>query len=294
MSRETLLVLGAAGQLARALASAGNSCFAVTAIGRPALDLADPKTLKSAIERLRPRTIINAAAYTAVDRAEEDAAAAFAVNEAGAANAARCAREAGADFIHISTDYVFDGTLGRPYREADEPNPRGVYARSKLAGEKAVRQACPDAAIVRVSGVYDAEGRNFVRAVAGRLAKAGEAKIVNDQRLTPSYAPDLAAGLLTLAERRRGGAEGALYHIAGGEHAVWFEIGEAIAAYLNERGHAASVAPTTTEAWGAPAPRPADSRLDCSKFETETGLRLPSWRTRIGACIDSVLNNEGR
>lgn len=293
MSREPLLVLGATGQVARALASAGSARFEIASIGRPALDLADPESVKRAIERVRPRAIINAAAYTAVDQAEEDAAAAFAVNEAGAASAARCARETGADFIHISTDYVFDGTLGRPYREEDEPNARGVYARSKLAGEQAVREACPEAAIVRVSGVYDAEGRNFVRAVASRLARAGAAKIVNDQRLTPSYAPDLAEGLLALAERRRGGADGALYHLAGGEHAVWFEIGEAIAAYLNERGYSASVSPTTTAAWGAPAPRPADSRLDCSKFETETGLRLPSWRTRIGACIDSALEEAG-
>lgn len=293
MSGEPLLVIGASGQVARALASADTDRFAIFSTGRPTLNIVDPESVKSAVERIRPRAVINAAAYTAVDQAEEDAAAAFAVNEAGAANAARCAREAGADFIHISTDYVFDGTLGRPYRETDEPNARGVYARSKLAGEAAVRDAFPEAAIVRVSGVYDAEGRNFVRAVASRLASAGEAKIVNDQRLTPSYAPDLASGLLTLAARRRDGAEGGLYHLAGGEHAVWFEIGEAIAAYLNERGYPAAVSPTTTQAWGAPAPRPADSRLDCSKFEAETGLRLPSWRQRIGVCVDSVLGAAG-
>ncbi len=293
MTRAAVLVLGAAGQMARALSAAGSHRFTVMARGRPGLDLNHPDSLRAAVAELRPAAVINAAAYTAVDQAEQDSAAAFGVNEAGAANAARAAHEAGADFIHLSTDYVFDGTLGRPYGEEDAPNPKGVYARSKLAGEQAVREAHPGAAIVRLSGVFDAQGRNFVRAVAARLAETGEAKIVDDQRLTPSYAPDIADALLALAEQRRSDAAGALYHLAGAEHAVWFEVGEAIAADLRGRGYRAEISPVSTAEWGAPAPRPADSRLDCSKFEAETGLRPPSWRERIGVCIDSVLAGAG-
>ena len=288
MARRLALILGSSGQLARALRSC-ESGFEATALGRPVLDLTDPRSVRDAIAKTAPALVINAAAYTAVDKAEEEPDAAFAVNETGAAAAADAAEKAGAAFVHVSTDYVFDGQLGRPYTEEDAPHPAGVYGKSKYAGETAVAAAHPEAVIVRTSGVFDDEGRNFVRAVAGRLIEAGEAKVVADQTLNPTFAPDLAAAIFKLAEARlEGAAEPGLYHAAGAGDASWFEVGEAIADEVRRLGHEASVSPTTTEAWGAPAPRPADSRLDCSKLREAAGVALPAWRAAIARCVASV------
>jgi len=284
-----VLVLGRSGQLARALRAAAGD-HVVEAIGRPDYDLAKLPALDSAIAHFRPDVVVNAAGYTAVDKAESEPDAAFAANEQGAANAANAARSGDALFVHVSTDYVFDGTEGRPYLESDPPHPLGVYARSKRAGEIAVGRIDPQAFIVRTSGLFDEAGANFVGAVARRLASTGEARIVSDQRLNPTYAPDLAAALLALAEAGLAGtAEGGLYHAAGIEAATWLEVGEAIADTLRQRGIDSQVTPTTTGEWGAAAPRPPDSRLDCGKLARVAGLQLPGWRESVAHCAEMAL-----
>jgi len=281
-SLPNLLVLGRSGQLARAL----GALTGAPALGRPGLDLADKRAVRDAIERARPDWVINAAAYTQVDAAETDADAAFAVNAAGAEAAARAARAVGAGFIQISTDYVFDGAKGAPYTEDDAPNPQGVYARSKHAGEGAVMDAHPGALVVRTSGVFDESGPNFVTAVARRLRETGAAEVVSDQRLNPTYALDLARALVALiaADPAPG-----VYHAAGGDAASWFEVAEAIAAQLREAGHEARVTPTTTQAWGAPAPRPADSRLSCGKLAA-LGIKLPGYHAGLERAVAVTLS----
>jgi len=282
-----VLVTGRDGQLARSLAERvqRHPGVALQAMGRPEFDLLIAGSAAKAIIKARPDIVIHAAAYTAVDQAEDEPEIAFRVNAAAAGEVAAAARQAGARLIHISTDYVFDGAAATPYREDAPTNPLGVYGRSKLAGEEQVRAAHPDHVIVRTAWVYSPFGRNFVKTMMGLAASRDSVQVVADQHGNPSSALDLADGLLAiLGKWQAGGSEGRgrTYHLAGTGIASWF----ALARLLAEHGGTATrVEPIATTDWPTRAPRPAYSALDSGRFAADFGFRMPAWQESARATL---------
>lgn len=281
----TILVIGRNGQVARALARrAAARGIAIELLGRPGFDLLAPDA--SVIAARKPTAVINAAAFTAVDKAETEREQAFQINAAGAEAIARGAAEVGATVIQVSTDYVFAGDKAAPYVETDATGPTGVYGASKLEGERAAAASNPRAVIVRTAWVFDAQGANFVRTML-RLAKTRpQLNVVADQRGCPTFADDLADALLTIAEK--GGPAG-VYHAAGAGETTWAEFAKEIFALSAARGGpSAEVAPIPTSEYPTPAKRPANSRLDCSKLAADYGVRLRPWREALAQCIDEI------
>lgn len=239
------------------------------------------------IAAVRPALVVNAAAYTAVDKAEEEPALAFRINGEGAGEAAAAARNVGAAIIQLSTDYVFDGEASEPYAEDAPTNPLSVYGRSKLAGEEAVRAANPDHLILRTAWVYSPFGRNFVRTMIAAAAKRDALDVVDDQVGCPTSALDLADAILSIAEQRSG--FGDTFHLAGSGSASWFELASEIMASCRRLGlPAAEVRPIATADWPTKATRPAYAVLDCAKIERDLGLRLPDWRRSVAATVERL------
>jgi dTDP-4-dehydrorhamnose reductase len=290
-----ILVTGAAGQVATALAESQTAGVSVIAAGRPGLDLLRPDSVRDTIAAVRPDVVVNAAAWTAVDRAESEPEAAFAVNEAGAAAVAEAACAIGAAVIQLSTDYVFDGTLARPWRETDAPNPASVYGASKLSGERAVAGAAADHAILRTSWVHAAHGANFLRTMLRLAETRDEVGVVADQFGAPTYAPDLAAAIITvasnlLAEPSNARMRGLFHAAGGGETASWADFAEAIFAGLAARGgKTVRVRRIATADYPTPARRPADARLDCGKLAAIHGVTMPDWRTGVELSLDRLI-----
>jgi dTDP-4-dehydrorhamnose reductase len=284
------VVTGCRGQLGRALverlsAAPGEALLSATDL--PELDVGDPEAVEGLFAGLpeAPEVLVNAAAFTAVDRCESQPETAQRANgEAPGLLAAAC-RRVGCRMLHVSTDYVFAGDAQRPYREDDEPAPRSVYGRTKLEGERRVRAAAPDALLVRTSWVFG-RGRNFVAAILAQAEarRRGEAsgplRVVDDQQGCPTYAWDLAEGLRGLLEA---GARG-LYHLAGGGVATWWDLARAT---LDAGGFGdLAVERIRTRDLDLDAPRPAWSVLDCSKAAGQ-GVRLRSWRDALHAYLES-------
>jgi len=279
-----IAVTGRSGQIARSLIDRGAAVgHEVIALARPALDLSVPASIAPALEAAAPDLIVSAAAYTAVDRAEDEREQAFAVNGAGAGAVAEAARGLGVPLIHISTDYVFDGMLDRPYAESDPTGPTGVYGGSKLAGEQAVLAAHGDnSAILRVAWVYSPFGANFVKTMLRLAAEREELGVVADQIGNPTSALDIADGVLRVAENlAKDGAptlRGPFHMTAGGE-ASWADFAEAIfAASAAQGGPSATVRRIGTADYPTPARRPANSRLDSSRIAVAHGVALPPWQ----------------
>jgi dTDP-4-dehydrorhamnose reductase len=292
-----VLVTGREGQLARSLAERGAALpgIVVETVGRPDLDLELPETIEAAIAAAAPDLVINAAAYTAVDQAEAEPERAFRINGAAAGELAAAARRAGARFIQVSTDYVFDGAAEGAYAETAPTNPLGVYGRSKLEGEERVLGEHSGAVVVRTAWVYSPFGKNFLKTMMALAAQRDELTVVADQRGNPSSALDLADGLLTLAAAlREEGPEGAgrIYHLAGSGRATWFEFAGHIMAESERLGLAsARVKPIRTEEWPTPAVRPRNSMLDCARFEADFGFRAPDWRRSSTEVIERLAKN---
>jgi dTDP-4-dehydrorhamnose reductase len=290
-----ILVTGREGQLALSLAERAPAFPQVSlkAIGRPELDLERPETISAAIASAAPDLVINAAAYTAVDLAESEPERAFRINGAAAGEAAAAARRAGARFIQVSTDYVFDGSAEGPYSENAPTSPLGVYGRSKLEGEERVLSEHPGAIVVRTAWVYSPFGKNFVKTMMALAAQRDELTVVADQWGNPSSALDLADGLLTLAgSLREGEPEGRVYHLAGSGCASWFDFASHVMAESERLGlPSARVRPIRTEDWPTPAARPRNSMLDCGRFETDFGFRAPEWRRSATAVIERLGKN---
>ena len=286
-----ILVVGRTGQLAASLAIHGG--LDVQCLGRPALDLEQPHTIAAALNEVAPTLVVNAAAYTAVDAAESDAAAALRVNRDGPAELARHCAAAGLPLIHVSTDYVYDGTKAAPYIEADATNPQGVYGSSKLAGELAVLAQCPRAIVLRTSWVYAPFGKNFVRTMLRLGEQQERLRVVADQRGCPTSALALARAILAIAARlaETGWRDdyAGIYHAAGDGEATWHQLAEAtFAAAARHGARVPVVEPIATADYPTKAKRPADSRLDCTKLAATFGARLPPWRDSLAETIDAI------
>lgn len=274
-----LVVFGETGQVARALQRlAPEAVF----LGRDRADLSRPEDCAEAIRTLRPEVVINAAAWTAVDRAEAEEAEATQVNGAAPGAMARAAADLGCPLLHISTDYVFAGDGTRPWTETDPVAPLNAYGRSKLAGERAVAAAGGAHVILRTAWVFSAEGQNFVKTML-RLSESRDAlNVVEDQIGCPTLAADIAATLLALAQALRDGAPGGLYHYGGQPETSWAGFARAIFA---KAGRAVTVTGIATADWPTPAPRPLNSRLDCAKLATDFGITAPDWQAGLGRVI---------
>jgi len=281
-----VLVTGGSGQVGRSIADlASDGRFAaldIVVADRSMVDITDRAGLGAAFDRMRPEVVVNAAAYTAVDAAETDEAAAMAANADGVASLADLCAAHGARLIHLSTDYVFDGTKDGWYVESDPIAPLGVYGRTKAAGEAAAR-ACPTHLILRTSWVYAAHGNNFVRTMLRIGAERPEVGVVDDQVGCPTSARDIAEALLHLSSLDVNGT----YHLAGADSASWREFAVAIfaAADLTTTANLISTADFPT-----PAPRPANSRLDSSALADATGVRLPGWRDSLSGVVSAILD----
>ena len=283
-----IAVTGSQGQVARSLAERAGNGVEIVAVGRPALRLEDRTSVLEAIAAARPDIVVNAAAYTAVDKAEAEEELAMRVNGEGAGHVAEAAAKAGAPLLHLSTDYVFDGALDRPYREDDPTGPTGAYGRSKLLGETRVVEISPNSAILRTAWVYSPFGANFVRTMLRLNETRDEVGIVADQRGNPTYAPDIAEALLTIAERMRADASPALrgiFHMTGAGEATWADFAGAVFHEAALRGRRRTrVKRIATADYPTPARRPANSRLDNGKLRRTYGISLPEWRGSVARC----------
>ena len=289
-----IFVAGASGQLARALkARAGQAGHLAETFGRPALDLASSTDPAAAIAGFAADIVINAAAYTAVDKAEAEPGLAFSVNRDGAGRLAAAARRLGLPLLHVSTDYVFDGEKGAPYAEADATAPLGVYGRSKLEGEAAVRAAHPDALVFRTGWVYGADGRNFVRTMVELAATRERLDIVADRFGNPTYVADLAEGLLAIAGRAAGHRAGGIFHLAGADDASWHDLAGGVMTSLSAAGRSVpTLSSISGDGYVAAAARPRDSRLDCALVARTFGVCLPGWRERVGGAVSAILEQQ--
>jgi dTDP-4-dehydrorhamnose reductase len=293
-----ILVVGRQGQLARSLAErAPGHGLALTFTGRPETDLADPDSLRRAVRSSGAEVIVNAAAHTAVDQAEDEPDAAHALNVEGPRALAEASRETGARLIHVSTDYVFDGSGERPWREDDPTGPKSVYGRTKLEGEEAVRAALAEHAIVRTAWVYSPFGKNFVRTMLGVAESRPTLKVVGDQVGNPTSALDIADGILAMIGRWReepGLGRGATYHLAGTGTASWAQFAREIFSLSAARGGpSVEVEAIATADWPAKAPRPLNSRLDSNRFAETFGYRAPPWQESLAPVVERLLGGGG-
>lgn len=290
-----ILLTGPNGQvgweLQRTLAPLGP----VVAVGRDRLDLASPDSIRAAIRDIEPGLVVNAAAYTAVDRAEEEQTLAMAVNGEAPGILAEEAKRAGVALIHYSTDYVFDGTASRPYRETDPANPVSTYGRGKLAGEQAVAAVGGAYLILRTAWVYSLRGGNFLLTMRRLAGERAELRVVDDQHGSPTWARAIAeATALILAQC--GAADGpgeltergGLYHLTAAGETTWHGFAEAIVGSMRAAGEPVAckrVLPIPTADYPTPARRPASSVLDCGKLESAFGIRLPDWEDQLRLCL---------
>ncbi len=293
-----VLVIGKSGQLARSLLNcAWPGGWEVVACGRPQLDLTRPETVHRAITDIMPDHIVNTAAYTAVDAAESDPETAFAINRDGAALLAEICAERGIPLVHISTDYVFDGTADEPYAETDTTSPIGVYGASKLAGEERVRNLLRQHLILRTAWVHSPHGRNFVRTMLELARDRDEIAVVHDQRGNPTYAPHLAEAIVALLQAVRTQKDlfpWGTYHVAGSGSASWHDLAREVFVHSERHGGpVARVVPIATADYPTPARRPANSRLDCTKLAATFGIRLPHWREGVARCVQRLLTTMG-
>lgn len=290
--RPRILVTGAGGQLGFELAHWLAACGDVVAVDRPEIDLADPDAIRRGVREIAPRLIVNAAAYTAVDRAETEAELAHALNARAPEVLADEARKSGAALIHYSTDYVFDGAKAAPYVENDPTNPLGAYGRSKLAGEEAIRAAGADHLVFRTSWVYSSRGSNFLRTILRLAAEREELRVVVNQIGAPTWARLIAEASAhalrqAMQERRSGNFESGLFHLAAAGETSWHGFASAIVAGRSGL-RVKTVMPITTAEYPLPAPRPANSRLNTDAFRARFGLALPAWETCLQLCLEEI------
>ena len=274
-----MLVFGQTGQVARELARrAPDARF----LGRADADLTRPDACRDAIMDLSPAVVINAAAYTAVDKAETDADTAMLVNGESPGAMARACAALGVPFLHVSTDYVFDGSGDRPWQPGDPTGPLGTYGATKLAGEDAIRASRARAAILRTSWVFSAHGSNFVKTMLRLGAERDRLTVVADQIGGPTPAGAIAEALLSMAAQMRQGKPGGTYHFAGAPDVSWADFAREI---FRQAGLTTQVADIPSSAYPTPARRPGNSRLDCDSLAADFGIARPDWRIGLAEVL---------
>jgi dTDP-4-dehydrorhamnose reductase len=291
-----LYVIGTDGQVARSLREAASLHddidFGFGA--RPDLDLREPVSIEQAIARFRPDVVINPAAFTAVDKAESEPDQAYLINRDGARTVAIAAANQGVPIVHLSTDYVFDGTKIGAYTESDPVAPQGVYGRSKLEGELAVAEANPRHLLLRTSWVYAPFGSNFVRTMLRLAAERDRLRVVDDQVGCPTYAPDIATAIIGIARKLVNSGWRSEFagvtHLAGPDALTWCAFAREIIRASAERGaRSVPVDPIATSDYPTPALRPANSRLSTARLESIFGMRLPPMKSSLTSCLDRLL-----
>ena len=283
-----ILISGKTGQVAIELQKQLAGLGELIVLGRDELDLSQPEHIREHVRAHKPDLIINAAAHTAVDKAESEPELAFAINATAPGVFAEEAAALGIPLIHYSTDYVFDGTKPAPYTEDDTPNPLGVYGQSKLAGERAIAATGAQHLILRTSWVYSAHGKNFLLTMQRLLQERPELGVVADQIGAPTWAGTIARSTRALIERWRTGQAGAwgVYHLTAQGETSWFGFTQAIAEPLIAADKpCAALKPIPASAYPTPAARPQNSRLDCSRLGREWGVTQPDWRTALSECV---------
>jgi len=289
-----IVVTGKTGQLAQALAERGPAAGAtVRMLGRPEFDLAHPENAREALAALEPDVVVSAAAYTAVDKAEDEPQIAFAVNAGGPRALARAAAELRVPLIHVSTDYVFDGTKPAPWTEDDAPAPLGVYGASKRAGEVAVLEEAPGSVVLRIGWVYSPFATNFAKTVLRLAGERDVLRIVDDQHGGPTSALDAADGILSVARniaaRRDHETLRGIFHMGPAGEATWADFAAAVCTWLaSNRGRRAAVERIATADYPTKARRPANSRLDSRRLAEAHGVRLPDWRLSLPKVLERL------
>lgn len=277
----SILIFGRTGQVATELQRQAD----VIALGRDAADLSDPDACAAAIAKYKPNVVINAAAWTAVDKAEEEEPAATVINGAAPGAMARACAALAIPFLHVSTDYVFDGTGTAPWRETDTVAPENAYGRSKLAGEVAVAQAGGQWAILRTAWVFSAHGANFVKTML-RLSQTRDAlSVVDDQIGCPTPAADIAAALLAMAAQMQNGKAGGIYHFGGQPPVSWAGFAREI---FRQAGQDVAVSGIASSDYPTPAARPLNSRLDCNKLATDFAIKAPDWQAGLADVLKEL------
>ncbi len=294
-----IAVTGWTGQVVCAMLERVPVGVEVIALRRPDLDLAVPKTVALALRSAKPDVIVNTAAYTAVDQAESEPELAMRVNGEAAGEAARAAAALGIPMIQLSTDYVFDGSLDRAYREDDPTGPISAYGASKLAGEQAVAAATDNHAILRTAWIYSPFGNNFVKTMLRLAETRDEIGVVADQAGCPTSALDIADAIFTVARNLTGRKDDArlrgVFHMSAAGEAVWADVAEAIFAERERQGDkTVRVKRIATADYPTPARRPANSRLDCSKLALAHEVRLPEWHSALRPCVARLLKDQAK
>jgi dTDP-4-dehydrorhamnose reductase len=293
---QRVFIAGEHGQIAQALARAYNlRGDHVTLVGRSSISVTDQRRLTAAVIDFNPKLVVNAAAYTAVDKAEDDKEAAFAINRDGAGFVAAAADAAGAPIIHLSSDYVFDGTKRVPYLETDPTNPLNVYGESKLAGEMAVASCTNNHVILRTSWVCSPIGHNFVKTMLRLARDRDEVAVVDDQWGSPTFAADLAAEIILIGDKLMSVDDRSqfcgTYHTSGAGETTWYQFAREIMIQSAAKGGpSCRVRAIASSEYPTRAKRPAYSCLNCSKINRVFDISLPQWETSLSACIDLLVD----
>jgi dTDP-4-dehydrorhamnose reductase len=293
---QRIFIAGERGQVAQALGRAYKlRSDNVVVVGRSNISVTDESHLLSAVVAFNPDVVINAAGYTAVDKAEDDSEAAFAVNRDGAGFVAAAAKAAGVPVIHLSTDYVFDGRKQVPYRETDPTNPINVYGESKLAGEIAVASSTSNYLILRTSWVCSPIGHNFVKTMLRLARDRDEIAVVDDQWGCPTFAADLAAVIISIGDKLVSADDSSrlcgIYHASGAGETTWCRFAREIMAQSAAKGGpACRVRAIASSEYPTRAKRPAYSCLDCSKIKRVFDISPPRWQISLQACLDLLID----
>ncbi|WP_047712352.1 dTDP-4-dehydrorhamnose reductase [Pseudomonas lactis] len=283
-----IFITGQHGQVSQELQQRLQDLGELIVLGRDQLDLADADLIRQQVRAHRPGLIINAAAHTAVDLAESEPDAAFAINAIAPGILAEEAKALGIPLIHYSTDYVFDGSKPAPYTENDTPNPLGVYGQSKLAGEQAIAAVGGQYLILRTSWVYSSHGKNFLLTMQRLLQEKPQMRIVADQIGAPTWAGTIANSTRVLIEQWLAGKAGAwgVYHLTAQGETSWFGFAAAIGEQLRAEGKAcAELEPIPSSAYPTPAQRPLNSRLDCTRLQQQWHVSQPQWQDALHECL---------
>ena len=284
-----ILLTGVQGQLGRQLHRSLQPLGDVITLDQQQLDLANPDAIRAALRDIKPAVIVNPAAWTAVDLAETESDLAHAINTVAPGVLAEEAHRLDALLVHYSTDYVFDGGKQAPWLESDAAVPLNVYGRSKLAGEQAIAASHCRHLIFRSSWIYGRHGANFLRTMLRLAAERDQLRIVGDQIGAPTWSRTLADAT-ALALARYAGQNG-VHHVAANDHTSWCGFAAAIIEGARRRGmltQQPDIQPITSAEYPTPAPRPLNSRLDCSKLAADFNLHLPSWRRQLDLCLDDM------